>query len=177
MQGNIMSRKPAVNQQLTRAIMSKAVELTHEDNDDSSVRLFELCSWCTDEMDSELLQEPVSTAAAGAAAAAREADAMMELARQVAMVEAAREVAGQHDYEVLFGDGSVGRIYGSNSAFFLRPAGAVGGVHAGVEFSEGQVVDARMDREASFERGEVLTKRAEPQGTSAVDEDRQRLRG
>ena len=60
---------------------------------------------------------------------------------------------------MLFGDGSVGRIYGSNSAFFLRPTGAVGGVHAGVEFSEGQVVDARMDREASFERAEVLTKR------------------
>ena len=47
---------PATNLCLTEALVQRAIEMTQDD--DESVKIFELCSWVTEELDASLLVDP-----------------------------------------------------------------------------------------------------------------------
>jgi hypothetical protein len=100
-----------------------------------------------------------------------EADAgqdALDLARQAAACEAERERhVGQYTYELVFRDGSVGKVYASVSAMLMRPLGSKGVAHPGVDYAVGATVDARLDREAAFEHAEVISRR--DVGSGAVE--------
>jgi hypothetical protein len=144
----------ATNLCLTEVITQRALEMTLED--DESVKVFELCSWVTDELDPNLLVETREDKKSVA-----KPDAELDLARQVAAVAADRErQAGKYTYEVVFRDGSVGKVYASGSAMLMRPLGSKGAAHPGVDYQLGAKVEARLDHEATFERAEVVSRRA-----------------
>jgi hypothetical protein len=167
------SLSPATNLRLTEAVAQRALELTQDD--DESVKVFELCSWVTDELDASLLVDPPRAHAAQQETDAISADtAAVELARQVAAAEAERErvrryTCGKYTYELVFGkDGSVGKVYASASAMFMRPVGARSAAHPGLEYEVGSKVEARLEHEAPFERAEVVSRRA-VDGSGAVE--------
>ena len=154
---------PATNMRLTEMITQRALEMTRED--DESVKVFELCSWVTDELDASLLvdnredKDVVSEPDVDSDAQA--------VARQVAAYEAERErQVGNYTYEVAFRDGSVGKVYASASAMLMRPLGSKGVAHPGVDYSVGSKVEARLDHEATFERAEVVSRRAVDSGVT-----------
>ena len=147
---------PATNLCLTEAIVQRALDMTQED--DESVKVFELCSWVTDELDPSLLVDAREDKDSLAKPDA-ERDAI-DLARQVAAFEAERErQVGNFTYEVAFRDGSVGKVYASGSAMLMRPLGSKGAAHPGVDYDVGMKVEARLDHEATFERAEVVARR------------------
>jgi len=161
------SLSPATNLRLTEAVAQRALELTQDD--DESVKVFELCSWVTDELDASLLVDPPRAHAAQQETDAISADtAAVELARKVAAAEAEVE-SGKYTYELVFGkDGSVGKVYASASAMFMRPVGARSAAHPGLEYEVGSKVEARLEHEAPFERAEVVSRRA-VDGSGAVE--------
>ena len=70
--------------------------------------------------------------------------------------------------EVTFGDGSVGKVYATSSAMFLRPIGAKSAANPGVEYDVDQKVEARLGHEEAFLRGTILSRRAVDAGGNTL---------